>query len=75
MTELEQIFNDEMAWVCYEGHEENETVGVYRRCPECGRYLKEGELLANLDGEIEVRGWICKKHGEVEPYFDRWDDN
>lgn len=71
MSDLEKVYADERAWVTYEGHEPEETIGVYRRCPECGRYLKKGELLTNMDGEIKVRGWICRIHGEVEPFYAR----
>jgi uncharacterized OB-fold protein len=40
---------------------------VYTRCPECGRYIKKGECFANMLGEIRLTGWMCKKHGEVQP--------
>lgn len=64
------IYEDEKRWSFFEG-EGSGTIGVYRRCPECGRFLKEGELLMNMAGEVKLKNWICKKHGEVKPYYDR----
>jgi len=76
MAELEQICADVRAWVHYEGESESETIGVYARCPECGRYLKHGKLLINnFMDKMKLTGWTCKKHGEVEPFFDRWDND
>lgn len=70
MAELETIYADAKSWVYFNGCEESETIGVYRRC-ECGRFLKKGQLFLNGLGEIKLKGWACVKHGEVEPYFDR----
>jgi len=66
---FEKIYSDTNRW-CYFSGEENETIGVYARC-SCGRFLKTGELLMNRAGETKLRGWICSRCGEVEPYFDR----
>jgi hypothetical protein len=70
MESMEKIYNDKTTWMFFEG-EENETIGVYCRCPECGRYIKRGKLLMNMDGEIKLQGFICKVHGEIQPYYDR----
>ena len=63
MTEFEKICADEKAWTRYEGGGEGD-ICVYRRCPECGKYLKEGKV---TNGGVE--GWMCKVHGEVEPFW------
>ena len=52
--------------VCFDCRENGEA-WVFRRCPNCGRYISEGKLLTNGLGEIKLKGWICKKCGEVEP--------
>ena len=70
MAEFESVYEDERAWVYFVG-DDHDVIGVYRRCVECGRYLKKGELAMNLAGDIKLTGWICKKHGEVQPYDDR----
>ena len=50
-----------------------EHIAVYRKCPECCRYLKKGELWTNMDGEVaKLKGWICREHGEIEPFWDRY---
>lgn len=68
MAELETICNDEKAWTRYTG--DCGDVCVYRRCPECGKYLKEGKVFTNrLTERVKLTGWICKKHGEVEPFY------
>jgi len=69
--ELEQIYEDKKCWIYFEGETEDETICVYCRCPKCGRYLKYGELLMNMIGEIELTKFVCKKHGEIEPYCER----
>jgi len=63
ILESEKIFEDEKAWTRYECGGEGD-ICVYRRCPECGKYLKEGKVFTN-----SVKGWICKTHGEVEPFW------
>lgn len=68
---MERIYNDAKSWVYYEDDEEGTTIGVYRRCPQCGRYLPKGKLLLNGLGKVSLKDWHCKKHGAVQPYFDR----
>lgn len=68
MAELETICEDTKAWTRYSGGDDSD-ICVYRRCPECGKYLKTGEVLTNLADEAKVQGWTCKKHGEVEPFY------
>ena len=54
-------------WVGYDV--EGSTVWVVRRCPACGRYIKEGKLQTNFEGQVRCAGWRCKSHGEVEPFW------
>lgn len=69
---LEKVYEDEKAWVYFEGEEGSEnSIGVYRRCQECARYISKGDLLMNLNGDVKFENWICKVHGEQQPYFDR----
>lgn len=70
MCDLEKIYLDKTAWIYFTG-ESGETIGVYCKCPECGRYVKHGKLLINRFGNIKLQGFICKIHGEIQPYFDR----
>ena len=71
MAEMEQVYEDKKAWIYFSGEDENETIGVYCRCPECARYVKHGKLLMNRMGEVKLQGFFCKVHGEIEPYYDR----
>jgi hypothetical protein len=68
MTGIEKICDDVKAWVRYSGGSEGD-ICVYRRCPECGKYLKAGKVLTNMEGEAKLKGYTCKKHGEVEPFY------
>lgn len=70
MADLEQVYQDNTAWMFFEG-EEHETIGVYCRCPECSKYVKRGSLLMNGLGEVKFKGFTCKVHGEIQPYYDR----
>lgn len=70
MSELETIYKDKKRWIFFEG-EENESIGVYCRCPDCGQFLKKGQLLMNMNGDVKLKNFICNVHGEIEPYFDR----
>jgi hypothetical protein len=56
----ESIYNDNI-WVSFKSDEG--TLKVYPRCT-CGKYLKHGKVTAGL----KFTGWICKKHGEVNPF-------
>jgi len=69
--EMERIYEDTKAWIYFKGENESETIGVYCRCPKCARYVKRGVLLMNKMGEIKLEGFICKQHGEIQPYYDR----
>jgi hypothetical protein len=44
-----------------------ELLWVSRRCPVCGRLIRKGEVGTRGDGEIQTRGWVCSRHGEVHP--------
>ena len=68
---LFEIIEDTTAWNYFEGESEYESIAVYRRCPECGKYLTKGDLLMNREGDIKLEKWRCKNHGEVKPYFER----
>lgn len=67
---IEKIYEDEKSWMYFEGETKEETIGVYCKC-HCGQFLKRGQLLMNKAGEVKLVNFICKKHGEVTPYFDR----
>lgn len=56
--------------VAYDDLEGGE-IYVIRLCPNCGRFLKVGELLINLLGGIKLTNWMCKKCGEIQPCWDR----
>jgi ribosomal protein S27AE len=49
---------------------EGEIVYVLRACPKCGRFIKDGQVLVNGLGGVELKGWICGRCGEVKPYFE-----
>jgi len=71
MSDLEKIYEDKKAWMFFEGETECETIGVYCRCTECSKYVKRGKMLMNIIGEVKFEGFICKQHGEIQPYYDR----
>jgi ribosomal protein S27AE len=56
--------------VAYEDPEGGE-IYVIRLCPNCGRFIRKGELLTNLLGGVLLKNWMCKKCGEVQPLWDR----
>jgi hypothetical protein len=60
----QKIFQDDTAWLRYDCGDEGD-ICVYRRC-HCGKYLATGKVFTN-----NVKGWICKTHGEVEPFWVR----
>jgi hypothetical protein len=66
MADFKTICMDEKAWVRFTGEGESD-ICVYRRCPDCGRYLKTGKI--TYGGK--TTGWICKTHGEVTPFWTR----
>jgi len=71
MKDLEQVYEDKKAWMFFDGETECETIGVYCRCPECGRYVKRGSMfMNNMLGRVKFEGFVCKIHGEIEPYFE-----
>ena len=72
MAELENICEDEKRWCNFEGESKEETISVYCRCPKCGRFLKRGKLLMNCEGGVKLEGWNCKKHGDIQPYWERY---
>ena len=72
MKDEDKIYEDEARWTCFKGETPDETIGVYRRCPECGRFITEGKLFINFAGYIRLEGWKCKQHGEIEPFYYRW---
>lgn len=70
MIQDEKIFQDEKRWLLYPDSEDGD-ICVYCRCPECGKFIKKGELFTNKGGEAQFKNWICKKHGEVTPFYVR----
>ena len=69
MADQEQIYEDTKAWIVFA--DDDGDIQVYRRCPECGRYISQGNVLTNPLGEVKFKGWKCKKHGEIQPYYER----
>ena len=61
----------EMLMVHFEG-EEMETISVFRKCPECCKIIRKGDLLMNKEGDVKLKGWLCNTHGEVNPFFVRF---
>ena len=57
--------------VSFEDPEGGEII-VYRHCSDCGWFVKTGKVLINRLGEVKLSGWICKKHGEVFPFWHRY---
>lgn len=48
--------------------EENDFIAVVKLCPICGRFLKQGRVFTNSDGDVtRMEGFECKKHNEVQP--------
>ena len=65
----ETIYEDESRWVAFDWSEENSTIFVYARCPECGKFIKSGLCFTNLMGNVKLEEWKCKTHGEVTPFY------
>lgn len=42
-------------------------VVVFPYCPKCGRFVKTGNIELMGNGNAILTGWICSKHGEVQP--------
>jgi hypothetical protein len=57
--------------VCFNDPEGGEII-VYRHCPDCGKFIKTGKLFTNILGNVKLEGWICKKDGEVNPFYERF---
>jgi hypothetical protein len=66
---MEKIYEDESRWVSYSSEEGD--ILVYARCPKCGRFLKHGQVSENMLGDVLLVGWMCKKHGEIRPHYER----
>lgn len=71
MTTTEKIYEDRRSWTFFEGETPDEIIGIYCRCTHCARFIQRGQMLMNGCGEIFLKKWVCKVHGEVEPHFDR----
>jgi len=56
--------------VAFEDFEGGE-IYVVRLCPTCGRFIKKGRLFVNLLGNVRLDSWICKRCGEIKPYWFR----
>jgi len=44
-------------------------IAIYRVCPVCSRFITKGQISIYLTGDVKLRGWICKTHGEVKPDY------
>lgn len=66
-----EIYEDVKRWHRFGNDDEGDDICVYARCPECGRFLTIGRVWENFNEGVKLEGWKCKKHGEVEPYFER----
>jgi hypothetical protein len=62
-----KIIEDTKAWVGF-GDKEG-CIWVYCRCLKCGRYIKRGQCFSNGFGKIKLKNFICKVHGEIEPFY------
>lgn len=71
MEDLEKVYKDTKSWIFFKGETKHELIGVYCRCPECSKYIKRGIMLINKCGEVKFQGFVCKQHGEIQPYYDR----
>ena len=71
MEDLEKIYEDKKNWIFFKGETKHELIWVYCKCPECSKYVKQGIILINRRGEIKFQGFVCKQHGEIQPYYDR----
>ena len=66
-----KIYEDVKRWVAFSDKETGDTIWVYRRCPKCGRFITIGSVVALAFGVVELKGWKCKVHGEIQPHWDR----
>ena len=64
MADVYNILEDAKAWTRYTGNDEGD-ICVYRRCPECGKYVTEGKVT----NAGPTTGWKCKTHGKIEPFY------
>ena len=56
------------------GWDEYGMLLVASKCPTCGRFIKEGDVMINKLGDvILLEGWICSKCGEIKPNW-WWDE-
>ena len=49
----------------------NGEILVVTKCPLCGTYLELGTVEESDVGDLKFSGFICAKHGEVFPIYDR----
>ena len=56
--------------------EDQGTVLAVPQCCECMRFLgsKDAAVIFNDDGPKRFTGFVCKRHGEVQPVDWGWDD-
>lgn len=56
------------------GFEEYGMLLVYSKCSNCGRFIKEGDVMINKLGDVKfLEGWICSKCGEIKPKWE-WEE-
>ena len=58
-------------WISFTLREGSDVIHIVRRCPHCGRYITEGNLYSNWEGAVKLTEWMCKVHGEVDPFWIR----
>ena len=63
------MMNENSVGVWFEDIEGGSII-VYPHC-HCGKFVKHGRLLQNVLGGVLLKNWICKVHGEIEPYWTR----
>lgn len=76
---LEMIIKSVESWnalwdhfgVSFNGPNSGAVVHVLRKCNQCGRILKTGGVKEDLMHNFSFNGFLCRKHGEVEPFYIR----
>lgn len=56
--------------IVFDCGDEHGMIQVIPKCPQCGRFIKAGEVLMNGLGAVTFTGWLCGRDGEVQPDWD-----
>jgi hypothetical protein len=54
-------------------HDHYGTLCVHKKCPNCGRFVKEGDVIINMLDNVMLPNWTCSKCGEINPNW-WWDE-